>query len=148
MPDKTTESVVEAYLSGILSRTGVSMVCLSDNRSELKNNQMNTVLKQLGIKFIFSNLYRPQGNSCIENVYNFLRRMLTRFLSSTDAEWDRILPLACNCFNTTPTADNLESPFFLVHGRDPLEGCTRLLGPGSIRYLANDKDSACVTTQM
>ena len=68
MPDKTTESMVEAYLSGILSRRGTSMVCLSDNRSELKNNQMNTVLMQLGIKCIFSNPYRPQGNSCIENI--------------------------------------------------------------------------------
>ena len=63
MPDKTAESVVKAYFSGILSRTGASMVCLSDNGSELKNNQMNTVLKQLGIKHIFSNPYRPQGNS-------------------------------------------------------------------------------------
>ena len=49
MPNKTAESVVEAYLSGILLRIGASMVCLSDNGSELKNNQMNTVLKQLGI---------------------------------------------------------------------------------------------------
>ena len=36
MPDKTAESVVEAYLSGILSRARASMVCLSDNGSELK----------------------------------------------------------------------------------------------------------------
>ena len=57
MPDNTAESMVEAYLSGILSRTGTSMVCLSDKGSELKNNQMNTVLKQLGIKHIFSNPY-------------------------------------------------------------------------------------------
>ena len=59
IPNKTAESVVEAYLSGIHSRTGASMVCLSDNRFELKNSQMNTVLKQLGIKHIFSNPYRP-----------------------------------------------------------------------------------------
>ena len=87
------------------------MVCLSDNRSELKNSQMNTVLKQLGIKHIFSNPYRPKGNSHIENVHNFLKRMLTKFLSSADAEWDKIFPFACYCFNTTPTADDLESPF-------------------------------------
>ena len=139
MLDKTTESMVEAYLSGILSRTGASMVCLSDNRIKLKNNQMNTIIKQLGIKHIFSNPYRPQGNSHIENIHNFLKRTLTKFLSSPDAEWDRILPFAYYCFNTAPTADDLESLFFLIHGRDPLEGCTRLLGPGNIRYLGDDK---------
>ena len=100
---------------------------------------MNTVLKQLGIKHIFSNPYRPQGNSHIEIVHNFLKIMLTKSLSSTDAEWDKILPFVCYCFNTTPAADNLESPFFLVHGRDPLEGHTTLLGKGNIRYLGNDK---------
>ena len=139
MPNKTAKSIVETYLSGILSRTGTSMVCPSDNGSELKNSQMNTVLKQLGTTCIFSNPYRPQGNSHIENVHNFLKRMLIKFLSSADAEWDKILPFACYCFNTTPTADDLESPLFLVHRRDPLEGCTGLLGKGSIWYLGNDK---------
>ena len=45
MLDKTAESIVEAYLSGILFRAGASMVCFSDNGSELKNSQRNTVLK-------------------------------------------------------------------------------------------------------
>ena len=65
MPDKTAKSEVEVYLSGILSRTWVSMVCLLDNGLELKNNQINKVLKQLSIKHIYSNPYRPQGNSGI-----------------------------------------------------------------------------------
>ena len=26
------------------------------------------------------------------------------------------------CFNIAPSVDGLESPFYLVHGRDPLEG--------------------------
>ena len=38
MPDKTADSVVEVYLSGILSRAGASMVCLLDNGSELQNS--------------------------------------------------------------------------------------------------------------
>ena len=63
MPDKTAESGVEAYLLGILSRARASMVCLLDNGSELKNNQMSTVLKQLGIKHIYFNPYWPQGTS-------------------------------------------------------------------------------------
>ena len=38
-----------------------------------------------------------------------------------------------------PTADDLESPFFLIHGRDPLEDCTGVLGKSDIRYLGDDK---------
>ena len=123
MPDITAKSVVEVYLSGILSRAGASMVCLLDNGFELKNNQMNTVLKQLGIQCIYSNPYRPQCISRIENVHNFLKRTFTQFLSGLDAEWDKVLPFICYCFNLTPTSDYLESLFFLIHGRKPLEGC-------------------------
>ena len=86
MLDKTAKSIVEAYLSGTLSRARASMACLSDHSSELKNSQMNTVLKQLCIKCIYSNPYIPQGNSRIENVHNFLKRTLTKFLSSLDAK--------------------------------------------------------------
>ena len=74
IPDKTADSIVEVYLSGMLSRAGASMVCLSDNGSELKNNQMNTVLKQLGIKCIYSNPYRSQGNSRIETCTQFPKK--------------------------------------------------------------------------
>ena len=138
IPNKAAESVVEPYLSGILSRTGVSMVCLSDNGSELKNNQMNTVLAQLGIKCIFSNPYRPQGNSRIENVHNFLKRMLSSYLLQMQ-NGIRSYLLPATASTHTPTADDLESPLFLVHGRDPLEGPTGLLGKSYIRYLGNDK---------
>ena len=100
---------------------------------------MYTVLKQLGIKCIFFNSYRPQGNSHIENIHNFLKRTLTKFLSSSDAKWDKVLPFAYYCFNLTPTADTLEGPIFLIHGRDPLEGHAILLGSGNIRYMGDDK---------
>ena len=42
-------------------------------------------------------------------------------------------------FNLTPTSDDLESPFFLIHGRDPLEQCTRLFGLVDTRYMGDDK---------
>ena len=51
----------------------------------------------------------------------------------------KFLPFACYYINSTPTSDDLESPFFLIHGRDPLEGHTGLFGSGDIRYMGNDK---------
>ena len=91
------------------------------------------------MKHIHSNPYQPQGNSRIENVHNFLKRTLTKFLSSLDAKWDKVLPFACYCFNSTPTSDDLESPFFLIHGRDPFEGHASLFGSGDTRYMGDEK---------
>ena len=100
---------------------------------------MNTVLKQLSIKCVYSNPCRPQGNSRIENVHNFLKRTLTKFLSGLDAKRDKVLPFTCYCFNSTPASDDLESPLFLIHGRDPLEGHTGLLGSDDTRYMGDEK---------
>ena len=139
MPDKTAESVVEAYLSGILPRTGASMVCLSDNGYELKNSQMNMVLKQLGIKCIFPTVTDHKATHVSKMSIISLKGTLTKFLSSSDAEWDRILPFACYCFNTTPTADDLRESILSHPWKRSLEGCTGLLGSGNIRYLGDNK---------
>ena len=37
-------------------------------------------------------------------------------------EWDDILPIAAYIYNIAPSVNDLKSPFFLVFGRDPLEG--------------------------
>ena len=37
-------------------------------------------------------------------------------------EWDDVLPLATYCFNIASSMNDLESPFYIVHSRDPLEG--------------------------
>ena len=104
-----------------------------------KNSQTNTILKQLDIKHVYSNPYRPQGNSRIENSHNFLKRTLTKLPSSSDAKWDKVLPFACYCFISTPMSDNLESPFFLIHGRDPLEEHAGLFCSGDTRYMGDEK---------
>ena len=38
------------------------------------------------------------------------------------SKWDDALPLATYCYNVTPSVDDLESPYYLVHGHDLLEG--------------------------
>ena len=37
------------------------------------------------------------------------------------------------------TSDDLESPFFLIHGRDPLEGHAGLFCSGDARYMGDEK---------
>ena len=81
-----------------------------------------SIFNNLGIKHINSNLYYPKGNGRIENVHNFLKHTIARFTYDSQLEWDDALPLATYCCNIAPSVDNLESLFYLVHGRDPLDG--------------------------
>ena len=55
-------------------------------------------------------------------MYTFPKCTITKFKYGSQLEWDNALPLATYCYNITPSVDNLESPFYLVHSRDPLEG--------------------------
>ena len=55
-------------------------------------------------------------------MHNFMERTTAKFIHGSQLKWGEALPLAIHCYNITPSLDNLESPFYLVHGKDPLEG--------------------------
>ena len=110
-----------ANIKHILPTTSCSTFILQDNGSKFKNSQLIATFKLLGIKLIFSNPYRPQGNSRIENAPNFIKHTISKFLHSSTLEWDDILPIAAYIYNNASTVNDLESPFFLVFDRDPLK---------------------------
>ena len=86
MKEKSAESVIQAYLSGILAHKGGSMAILSYNDTEFKNKVLNMVYDQLSIKRLFYNCFHPQGNTKMENAHNFLKRALTKFLDNSNLD--------------------------------------------------------------
>ena len=119
---KTAEEVTMAYLKEILPKTSCTLYILQDNGTEFKNDHLISTFESLGIKRIYSNPFYPKGNGRIENVHNFLKRTIAKFMHNSTLEWDDTPPLAIYCFNVAPSVNELELPFYLVHGRDPLEG--------------------------
>ena len=119
---KTAEEVAMAYIKHILPTTSCGTFILQDNDTGFKNSQLITTFKSLGIKPIYSNPYRPPGNSRLESAHNFLKHTISKFLYNSTLEWDDILPIAPYIYNIASLVSDLKSPFFLVFGRDPLEG--------------------------
>ena len=95
---------------------------MQDNGTEFKNEQLMSIFDTLGIKRIYSHPYYPRGNSRIKNVHSILKKTIAKVIHGGQLQWDDALPLATYCYNIVPSIDDLESPFYLVHGRDPLEG--------------------------
>ena len=127
LKSKMVDEVSMAYIKEILPKTSCSNFILQDNGTKFKNEQLRSVFDTLDIKHIYSNPYYLQGNGRIENIHNFLKCTIMKFTYGSQLKWDDALPLATYWYNIGPSMDDLDSPFYLVHGQDSLEGRLRNL---------------------
>ena len=113
---------------------------MSDNGTEFQNNLIDQVLKQLGIKLIFSAPYHPQSSGKLEGFHKYLKPTLKKLCEKDTSYWDLNQVLAS--YRVTPNLATAELPFFLVYGRDPklplhwlLEPMQQFLGAPDSRML-------------
>ena len=117
--DKSAPVVVQAYLKNVHHLFGPSRKILSDNGSEFKNQLLETVAQELGIKHkVYSPPFHPQSNRWIEGFHVFLKACLAKHVSK-ELEWDEVCPIAMAAYNFLPNEHSRESPFFIMFGRDP-----------------------------
>ena len=122
MKSKSVDEVTIAYLKRVLPISSCSIYVLQDNGTEFRNKQLVDTFKSLGVKPIYLSPYNPHGNGKLENSHNFLKWSIAKFLYNTNLEWYDVIPIATYVYNISLTANGLESPFYLLLGRDPLEG--------------------------
>ena len=114
IPDKSADTVVSTFINWYLPVHMCPRYILSDNSTEFKNNLMDQVLRQLGIKRIFSAPYHPQSN---RNKY--LKLTLKKLCKKDLSNWDKYINKVLASNRVTPNPATAETPFFLVYGRDP-----------------------------
>ena len=90
-------------------QTPHSLYILQDNGTEFKNSHLISTFESLGIKRIYSSSFYQKGNGRIENMQNFLKRTIVKFMHNSSFEWDDALPLSIYCFNVAPWVNKLES---------------------------------------
>ena len=134
---KTAEEVIQAYIDNVYSKFGGSIKILSDNGTEFKNKIFEHVAKELGVVHkLYTPPYHPASNGRIEGFHAFLKACIAKHIAP-QLEWDDIVPLAYAAYNFMPNEHSMESPFFLMFGRDPILPLNTLLEP-KVRYLGND----------
>lgn len=137
IPNKEQETVIHTYLTQFYTSQGSSCYLLSDNGREFKNAMFDTVAEQLGLQRIFSSPHHPQGNSKLEAAHKFLKNCITKYAHQSQVDWDSLIKYAACAYNFFPNQHSRESPFFLMHGRDPIIPLDKILGPRR-RYVGDD----------
>ena len=127
--NKNAETICEAYRDNIYCVFGRSSRILMDNGSEFKNKEMQEVCATLGLKHIFSPVYTPQSNGCLEGWHRFFKACIAKHIRGGGVEWDELVPLAVSAYNFFPCQSSKESPFILMFGRDPITPVAKLLEP-------------------
>ena len=84
---KTADKVSMTYMKEIIPKTLYSKYISHNNDTEFNNELLMSVFDSLHAKRIYSNPYYPRGNSRIENVHNFLKRSIAKFMHGSQLKW-------------------------------------------------------------
>ena len=129
IPDKSANTVCDAYRAHIYCTFGGSARILTDNGTEFKNEQMDELCRQLNIKRVYSPVYTPEANGRLEAWHRFFKACMAKHIRGNTAEWDEVVPLAAAAYNFFPCQAVREFPFVLMFGRDPITPFAKLLEP-------------------
>ena len=106
---------------------------------------MNHVLQQLGIDRIFSAPYHPQSNDKLEVFHKLPETMLKKLCEKDPMNWDKYLNQVFASYRITLNLATVETPFFLVYGRDPNLPLHQLLE--TMQHFSGDPDSSMLNLE-
>ena len=119
LPTKDANTVATWIMANLICRHGTPESFLSDQGTEFTNSTMAAICKGLHIKQRLTTTAHPQSNGLTERVNRNLIKILKAYMQQYDADWDFMLPYAQFAINTSFHPTLQETPFYVLHGRDP-----------------------------
>ena len=98
---------------------GVPRTVVTDQGKEFVNQIFEGIAVQLQMKHTTVTAYRPSANGIIERANYTLVNILRTLVENNRAIWDEMLPVATQTYNTAHHRVIRDSPYYLLHLRDP-----------------------------
>ena len=127
--DKSVDTIVSILINHYPPMHMCPRYILSDNGTELENQLMDQVLRQLSIDHIFYAPYHPQSNGKLEVFHKYLKPTLKKLCKKYPAYSYKYLNQVPASYRMTPNFATVETPISLVYGRDPNLLLHQLLEP-------------------
>ena len=126
--DQSATTVAKAFVEEVVLRHGAPTSILSDQGRNFVSDVMKEVCELLTIQKTTTSPYHPACNGLTERFNKTLIDMLSMFCETRQKDWDIYIPYVLMAYRASVHASTGESPFFLLHGRDPVLP-TQLLYP-------------------
>ena len=101
---------------------------------------MMEVYRLLGVKKVNTTAYHPQCDGLVERFNRSLIDMLSKTVQAHGQDWDEKLPFVLFAYRASIQQSTLESPFYLMYGRDPQLPTNVILVPEPDRQYVDVQD--------
>ena len=129
VPDQSSATVAKLLVEEVVSRHGVPSEILSDRGRTFLSGLMKEVELLLGFHKVNTTAYHPQTDGLVERYNRTLIAMLAKTVQKGGPDWDDRLPYVLFAYRASQQSSTLESPFYLVYGRDPRLPTPAVLNP-------------------
>ncbi|UYV74124.1 K02A2.6-like [Cordylochernes scorpioides] len=120
LPRGTATEIADFFLKRIVLRHGTPKILISDRGSSFLSKLLTQVLKICNTIHKKTTSYHPQTNGQTERMNRTLTDMISMYIDEKHQNWDVILPFVTFAYNSSVQETTGYSPYFLIHGREPL----------------------------
>jgi transposase InsO family protein len=125
IPDTKCLTIARALWEQVILKYGCPQEITTDNAKTFSADLFKWMMEQMGIKHVFCTPHHSDGNAITERSFRTYHDMIAKYAETWEPqeekkEWDRMLPIATFAYNVTRHSTTEETPYMLMHGRDPI----------------------------
>ena len=121
LPDKSAQTVAEAYERCVFRRFGASVLIRHDRDPTFMSETFKAFNDMLNQRQLPTFAYRPQANGTTERMIQTVIRAVKKYSTlEGNLDWDILAERLAFAINTSYDTIRKNTPFYLVHGWDPL----------------------------
>jgi len=127
--EANAKAAAKAYYEGVVCPHQAAKRMVMDNGQAFTSVLMKEMAQLVGSQRVFTSAYHPQSNM-VERAHKTLKDSLRAMCTHPDIQkrWDQLLPTAVAAYNKSVHVSTGETPYFLMHGRDPLSAFELAIG--------------------
>ena len=118
LPDKTAQSVADAFFNQVVCRFGMPSVIHSDQGREFENKIMQELCLLGGSHKTKTTPYHPESDGMVERFNRTLLMMLAMFAGKNRDDWDDLLPTVMMAYRSSVHESTGFSPYRLMFGEE------------------------------
>ena len=118
-PDQTAMTIARLFVDNIVCRHGIPEQLLSDRGSNFLSELIQGICDLLGVKKLNTSGYHPQTDGLVEKMNSTIVNLIAKCCDTWKHDWDEHLQTLLFAYRSSVQDSTLESPFFMLYGRDP-----------------------------